>query len=248
MRSPVGRRGRDPERLPCPVDRPVRVPRSGLRSRWSPLPLIAGLDAQTSARSSLGILASARGRSPTSSSPCLPGAIVDRVDHRATMIACDTSVARSRSSSRWRRCSPASLSIGVLCVVALVVGSLSVFFTVAYTSYPGRDPPTGGPRRGATSAWRSPNPAARVAGPSIGGALLQFCRWSGRGDPRRCVLPGLGVGDRRLRQAGADRGAGIAPGGLRRIDGASGSGTSSATGILRDLAGFDRDLQLRGAG
>jgi hypothetical protein len=65
------------------------------------------------------------------------------------------------------------LSIGLLCLVALVVGSLSVFFTVAYTSYLAAILPAERLVAGNQRLELSES-AARVAGPSIGGTLLQL--------------------------------------------------------------------------
>ena len=58
------------------------------------------------------------------------GAIVDRLDHRATMIACDVGRALALLATTAAMVLGV-LSIGLLCVVALIVGSLSVFFTIA---------------------------------------------------------------------------------------------------------------------
>jgi MFS family permease len=100
------------------------------------------------------------------------GALVDRVDHRTTMIACDIGRAVALLATMAAMLAGV-LSIGLLCVVALVVGSLSVFFTVAYTSYLAAILPADGLVAGNQRLEISES-AARVAGPSIGGALLQL--------------------------------------------------------------------------
>ena len=65
------------------------------------------------------------------------------------------------------------MSIGLLCAVALVVGSLSVFFSVAYTSYVATllsaDRLVAGNQRLELS-----ESAAQVIGPTIGGTILQL--------------------------------------------------------------------------
>lgn len=100
------------------------------------------------------------------------GAIVDRVDHRATMIACDIGRAVALLGTAGAMAAGV-LTIGLLFLVALVVGSLSVFFTVAYTSYLpvilSDDRLVAGNQRLELS-----ESGARVAGPSIGGAILQL--------------------------------------------------------------------------
>ena len=99
------------------------------------------------------------------------GAIVDRVDHRVTMIACDVGRAAALLAAAGAMAT-GILTIGLLCVVALVVGSLSVFFTVAYTSYL----PvilTGDRLVAGNQRLELSESGARVAGPSIGGAILQ---------------------------------------------------------------------------
>lgn len=100
------------------------------------------------------------------------GALVDRVDHRATMVACDIGRAAALLATAGSMAAGV-LTIGALCVVALVVGSLSVFFTVAYTSYlpvllDGDRLVAGNQRLELSES------GARVAGPSIGGAVLQL--------------------------------------------------------------------------
>ena len=64
-----------------------------------------------------------------------------------------------------------TISIAILCLVALVVGSLSVFFSVAYTSYVATlleaDRLVAGNQRLELS-----DSAAQVVGPTIGGMIL----------------------------------------------------------------------------
>jgi MFS family permease len=98
------------------------------------------------------------------------GALVDRVDHRATMIACDVGRAVALSAMTVAMVLGV-LSIGLLCLVAVVLGSLSVFFTVAYTSYLAAILPADRLVAGNQRLELSES-AARVAGPSIGGTLL----------------------------------------------------------------------------
>jgi MFS family permease len=100
------------------------------------------------------------------------GAVVDRLDHRATMIACDVGRALALLVTTAAMVLGV-LSIGLLYVVALVVGSMSVFFTVAYTSYLAGILPAERLIAGNQRLELSES-GARVAGPSIGGALLQF--------------------------------------------------------------------------
>ncbi len=100
------------------------------------------------------------------------GALVDRVDHRATMIACDIGRATALLATTVALIFGV-LSIGLLCLVALVVGSLSVFFTVAYTSYLAAILPADRLVAGNQRLELSES-AARVAGPSIGGTLLEL--------------------------------------------------------------------------
>jgi MFS family permease len=99
------------------------------------------------------------------------GAIVDRVDHRATMIACDMGRA-SALLLLTVAMALGVLSIGLLCAVALVIGSLSVFFTVAYTSYLAGILPADRLVAGNQRLELSES-GARVAGPGIGGALVE---------------------------------------------------------------------------
>ncbi len=98
------------------------------------------------------------------------GVIVDRVDRRSTMIVCD--VGRALVLVLAAGAVPLGvLSIGLLYLVALAVGSMSVFFTVACTSYLATILPAdrlvGGNQRLELS-----ESAARVVGPSLGGAIL----------------------------------------------------------------------------
>jgi MFS family permease len=100
------------------------------------------------------------------------GVIVDRMDRRAIMIACDVGRALALGIAAIALAF-GTASIGLLYVVALVVGSLSVFFTVAYTSY----------LAGILSADRLvtgnqrlelSESGARIAGPSIAGTLVEL--------------------------------------------------------------------------
>lgn len=100
------------------------------------------------------------------------GAVVDRVDHRSTMIACDLGRAAALLATTAAMFLGV-LSIGLLCVVGLVVGSLSVFFTVASTSYLAAILPA---ERlvAANQRLEVSESGARVAGPGVGGAILEF--------------------------------------------------------------------------
>ncbi len=98
------------------------------------------------------------------------GVVVDRADHRVTMIACD--IGRAVTLFLAAAAIPVGiLSIGLLYGIALAVGVLSVFFNVACTSYLAAILPTerlvAGNQRLEVSEL-----GARVVGPSIGGALL----------------------------------------------------------------------------
>jgi MFS family permease len=98
------------------------------------------------------------------------GVIVDRVDRRSTMIVCD--VGRALALGLAAAAVPLGvLSIGLLYVVALVVGSMSVFFTVACTSYLATILPAGR-LVGGNQRLELSESGARVVGPSLGGALL----------------------------------------------------------------------------
>jgi MFS family permease len=100
------------------------------------------------------------------------GVIVDRMDRRAIMIACDIGRAIALGVVAIALAT-GSASIGLLYMVAVVVGSLSVFFTVAYTSYLAvivpADRLVGGNQRLELS-----ESGARIAGPTIGGTLLEI--------------------------------------------------------------------------
>ena len=100
------------------------------------------------------------------------GVFVDRADRRRTMIACD--IIRAAALLGTALALAAGMgSIGLLCVVALVVGSSSVFFSVAYTSYVATllaaDRLVAGNQRLEIS-----ESAAQVVGPTIGGTILQL--------------------------------------------------------------------------
>jgi MFS family permease len=100
------------------------------------------------------------------------GVIVDRMDRRAIMIACDVGRAVALGIAAVAL-ALGTASIGLLYVVAVVVGSLSVFFTVAYTSYLASilsaDRLVTGNQRLEIS-----ESGARIAGPSIAGALVEL--------------------------------------------------------------------------
>jgi MFS family permease len=100
------------------------------------------------------------------------GVIVDRMDRRVIMIACDIGRALALAVAAIAL-AIGSASIGLLYVVAVVVGSLSVFFTVAYTSYLAVIVP---PDRLVSGNQRLElsESGARIAGPSIGGTLLEL--------------------------------------------------------------------------
>jgi predicted MFS family arabinose efflux permease len=133
------------------------------------LPLIAVLVLRVSAFE-LGVLAALE-TFPYLVLSLPAGVIVDRADRRRTMIACDvlrgivllgTAVAVATGA----------LTIGLLCIVALTVGSLSVFFTVAYSSYVATilspDRLVAGNQRLELS-----ESGAQVVGPTVGGTILQ---------------------------------------------------------------------------
>jgi MFS family permease len=100
------------------------------------------------------------------------GVFVDRADRRWTMIACDLGRAVVLLGTALA-IATGVVSIGLLCVVALIVGSLSVFFSVAYSTYVPSileaDELVAGNQRLELS-----DSAAQVIGPSIGGTLLQL--------------------------------------------------------------------------
>lgn len=99
------------------------------------------------------------------------GVFVDRTDRRRTMIACDVARAALLIGTGLAIVT-GNVSISLLCVVALGVGSLSVFFSVAYTSYVATllaaDQLVAGNQRLELS-----ESAAQVVGPTIGGTILQ---------------------------------------------------------------------------
>ncbi|MEA2537878.1 MAG: hypothetical protein QOF11_2112 [Chloroflexota bacterium] len=100
------------------------------------------------------------------------GVFVDRADRRLTMIVCDLGRAGVLIATALA-IATGVVSIGLLCAVALVVGSLSVFFSVAYSTYVpsilAADQLVAGNQRLELS-----DSAAQVAGPSIGGTVLQL--------------------------------------------------------------------------
>lgn len=100
------------------------------------------------------------------------GVIVDRLDRRTTMIACDVGRALALVVAAIAL-ALGTASIGLLYIVALAVGSLSVFFTVAYTSYLAVILPSDRLVAGNQRLELSDS-GARIAGPSIGGTLLQL--------------------------------------------------------------------------
>jgi MFS family permease len=162
------------------------------------------------------------------------GAFVDRVDHRRTMIACDIGRAVALLATTAAMVLGV-LSIGLLCVVGLVVGSLSVFFTVAYTSYLAAILP---PERLVAGNQRLElsESGARVAGPSIGGALMQFA-----GGAAAATLDGLSYLVSALAIFGSGRPAQTAPVAHDQVGffESMGAGLRHVLGdrILRDLAG-----------
>jgi MFS family permease len=161
------------------------------------------------------------------------GAVVDRVDHRRTMIACDIGRAVALLGTTVAM-ALGVLSIGLLCVVALVVGSLSVFFTVAYTSYLAAILP---PERLVAGNQRLElsESGARVAGPSIGGALMQLA-----GGAAAATLDGLSYLVSALAIVGSGRPARTAPVPSSQVGflESMGAGLRHVLGdrILRDLA------------
>jgi MFS family permease len=165
------------------------------------------------------------------------GVIVDRVDHRATMIACD--VGRAVTLLLAAAAIPLGiLSIGLLYTIALAVGVLSVFFNVACTSYLAAILPTERLVAGNQRLEVSES-GARVAGPSIGGALL-----SAVGGAAVLSLDGLSYLFSALAIAGSRRPAGADRRRAKRPVGSvfvheMGEGLRRVLGdrILRDLAG-----------
>jgi len=100
------------------------------------------------------------------------GVIVDRMDRRAIMIACDVGRAAALGIAAVAL-ALGTASIGLLYVVALVVGALSVFFTVAYTSYLASI--LSADRLGQLQArLELSESGARIAGPSIAGTLVEL--------------------------------------------------------------------------
>jgi MFS family permease len=100
------------------------------------------------------------------------GVIVDRIDHRATMIACDLGRAVALGVAAIAL-ALGSASIELLYLVAVVVGSLSVFFTVACSSYLAVILPADRLVAGNQRLELSDS-GARIAGPTIGGTLVEF--------------------------------------------------------------------------
>ena len=98
------------------------------------------------------------------------GVFVDRTDRRRTMIATDIGRAVALLLTAVTILA-GTISLAILCLVALVVGSLSVFFSVAYTSYVATlleaDRLVAGNQRLELS-----DSAAQVVGPTIGGMIL----------------------------------------------------------------------------
>ena len=162
------------------------------------------------------------------------GAIVDRVDHRRTMIACDIGRAVALLATTAAM-ALGVLSIGLLCMVGLVVGSLSVFFTVAYTSYLASILPPDRLVAGNQRLELSES-GARVAGPSIGGALMQLA-----GGAAAATLDGLSYLVSALAILGSGRPARTAPSAQDQVGflESMGAGLRHVLGdrILRDLAG-----------
>ena len=98
------------------------------------------------------------------------GVIVDRMDRRVAMIACDLGRAVALVVPAIALALGAA-SMGLLYVVAVAVGSMSVFFTVAYTSYlavilPADQLVAGNQRLELSDS------GARIVGASIGGTLV----------------------------------------------------------------------------
>ena len=100
------------------------------------------------------------------------GVFVDRTDRRRTMIACDIGRAVALLGIGLAIVTGV-VSIALLCVAALIVGSLSVFFSVAFTSYVATilnaDRLVAGNQRLELS-----ESAAQVIGPTIGGTIIQL--------------------------------------------------------------------------
>ncbi|MDP9481945.1 MAG: MFS transporter [Chloroflexota bacterium] len=100
------------------------------------------------------------------------GVFIDRADRRVTMIVCDLGRAVVLLGTGLA-IATGIVSIGLLCAVALVVGSLSVFFSVAYSTYVpsilAADQLVAGNQRLELS-----DSAAQVVGPSVGGMVLHL--------------------------------------------------------------------------
>jgi MFS family permease len=100
------------------------------------------------------------------------GVFVDRTDRRRTMIVCDVARAVALLATGLALATGVA-SIPFLCVVAVIVGSLSVFFSVAFTSYVATilaaDRLVAGNQRLELS-----ESAAQVIGPTIGGTIIQL--------------------------------------------------------------------------
>jgi MFS family permease len=162
------------------------------------------------------------------------GVIVDRIDHRATMIACDLGRAVALGVAAIAL-AVGSASIELLYVVAVVVGSLSVFFTVACSSYLAVILPADRLVAGNQRLELSDS-GARIAGPTIGGTLVQFAGGAAAVllDAGAYLLSAIALfgSPRRGRPARpASRRIGLLGGivvGLRRVAGDR---------VLRDLAG-----------
>jgi len=162
------------------------------------------------------------------------GVVVDRMDRRTTMIACDLGRALALAVAAVAL-ALGSASIGLLYVVAVLVGSLSVFFTVAYTSYlavilPAERLVTGNQRLELSDS------GARIIGPSIGGTLVELAGGAVAIliDAASYVVSAIAlVGSPRATESvrTESTGAGLLHGiavGLRRVTGDR---------VLRDLAG-----------
>ena len=134
------------------------------------LPLIAVLVLHVSAFQ-LGILAALE-TVPYLILSLPAGVVIDRTDRRLMMIACDLGRAATLLATTAAIVAGV-LTIELLCVVALLVGSLSVFFSVAYSTYVAMildaDQLVAGNQRLELS-----DSAAQVVGPSIGGTMLQL--------------------------------------------------------------------------
>ena len=162
------------------------------------------------------------------------GALVDRVDHRGLMIACDVGRAVALLATAAAMVG-GGLSIGLLFIVALVVGGLSVFFTVAYTSYLAAILPAERLVAGNQRLELSES-VARVAGPSIGGALLQIA-----GGAAAAALDGISYVASALAIAGSRRSATAERAAVGQVGlmESMGAGLRHVLGdrVLRDLAG-----------